>query len=371
MLTEPSASAAEQPGRNRRAYRKSLLRREDVLSMSERAGEEPVHPQDYSSSFAPDSTCHMTWGVLDSGPTHAIPKARRYDSIKSRKEKTRLKRQARSNPPPVEKPAFPLLSSLPTELREIIYSHLLISDGPIILHSDWCEVQRNVGLDLGILRVCKMIKEETTNFLYQRNTFHALLRDNSAISRFDQCIYPSYLYLFRNVVVEYTKDAWSLEWMKNTAASIQTLIDGDVALSSLTLVFAPNALSKDVVTGETNDVGRFEKFFVEGSRVMRLLARLRCRVLNIIFKLKGKDKVVISLDISHLKFDYTTSVFANDHATKEGRIMRTEKAKKDLGGLRMAVERITSNWKEAVSLGVCRVIEEGEDLSDGAALMRA
>lgn len=159
--------------------------------------------------------------------------------------------------------------------------------------------------------------------------------------------------------------------MKNTAASIQTLIDGDVALSSLTLVFAPNALSKDVVTGETNDVGRFEKFFVEGSRVMRLLARLRCRVLNIIFKLKGKDKVVISLDISHLKFDYTTSVFANDHATKEGRIMRTEKAKKDLGGLRMAVERITSNWKEAVSLGVCRVIEEGEDLSDGAALMRA
>ncbi|KFY63058.1 hypothetical protein V496_04220 [Pseudogymnoascus sp. VKM F-4515 (FW-2607)] len=370
MSTEPIASVAEQPGKSRKAYRKRLLCREDVLSMSERAGEAPVHPPDYSESFAPDSTCHMTWGVLDSGPTHAIPKARRYESLKSRKEKARLKRQAKSNPPPAEKHAFPLILSLPMELREIVYGHLLISDGPIILHSDWCEVQRNVGLDLGILRVCRMINEETTNFLYQRNTFHALLRDNSAISRFDQCIYPSYLYLFRNVVIEYTKDTWSLEWMKNTAASIQIFIDGDVALSSLTLVFAPNALSKDVVTGETKDMGKFAKFFMEGSRVMRLLARLRCRVLNIVFKLKGKDKVVISLDIRHFKFDYTTSVFANDHATKEGRIMRTEKAKKDLGGLRLAVEKITSNWKEAVSLGVCRVMEEGEDLSDGAALMR-
>lgn len=337
--------------------------------MSERAGEEPVHPQDYSTSFPADSTCHLTWGVLDSGPTHAISKARRYDGLKVRKEKARLKREAKSNPPP-EKPAYPLLSNLSVELREIVYGHLLISNGPIILHSDWCEVQKNVGLDLGILRVCKMINEEATNFLYQRNIFHALLRDNSAMLRFEQCLLPKYVHLFRNVVIEYTKETWSLEWMRNTASSIQTLIEGEVALDSLTLTFVPNALSKDIVTGEPTDVGKFANFFSEGSRVMRLLARLRCRVLNIVFKLKGGVKVVVSLDIRHLKCDYSTSVFANDQATKEGRTLRTEEAKKALGGLKVVVEKITSNWEDAAQLGVCRVMEEGEDISDGAALKR-
>ncbi|OBT70361.1 hypothetical protein VE03_00118 [Pseudogymnoascus sp. 23342-1-I1] len=370
MATESNASAAELPRRSRKAYRKRLLCRDDVLSMSERAGEEPVHPQDYSTSFAADSTCHLTWGVLDSGPTYAIPKARRYESLKSRKQKARLKREAKSNPRPAEKPAFPLLSNLPTELREIVYGHLLISNGPIILHSDWCEVQKNAGLDLGILRVSKMIKEEATNFLYQRNTFHALLRDNSAISRFDQCLYPSYIYLFKNVVIEYTKETWSLEWMKNTATSIQTLIEGDVTLNSLTIAFAPNTLTKDISIGEAIEVGKFAKFFADGSRVMRLLARLRCRVLNIVFKLQGKVKVVVSVDTRYLKCDYSTSTFANDQATKEGRVMRMEKAKKDLGGLKTAVERIASNWEEAVQLGVCRVMEEREDLSAGVALKR-
>ncbi|KFZ23059.1 hypothetical protein V502_02469 [Pseudogymnoascus sp. VKM F-4520 (FW-2644)] len=370
MATEPNTSTAEQPRRSRKAYRKRLLCREDVLSMSERAGEEPLLPQDYSTSFPADSTCHLTWGVLDSGPTHAISKARRYDGLKVRKEKARLKREAKSNPPPPEKPAYPLLSNLPVELREIVYGHLLISNGPIILHSDWCEVQKNVGLDLGILRVCKMINEEAINFLYQRNTFHVLLRDNSAMSRFDQCLYPPYVHLFRNVVIEYTKETWSIEWMRNTASSIQTLIEREVALDSLTLTFAPNALSKDIVTGETTDVGKFANFFSGGSRVMRLLTRLRCRVLNIIFKLKGGVKVVVSLDITHLGCDYSTSVFANDQATKEGRTMRTEEAKKALGSLKIAVEKITSNWEDAAQLGVCRVMEEGEDISDGAALKR-
>lgn len=369
MAAEPNTPAVEQPRRSRKTYRKRLLCREDVLSMSERAGEEPVLPQDYSASFPADSTCHLTWGVLDSGPTHAISKARRYDGLKVRKEKARLKREAKSNPPP-EKPAYPLLSNLPVALREIVYGHLLISNGPIILHSDWCEVQKNVGLDLGILRVCKMINEEATNFLYQRNIFHALLRDNSAMLRFEQCLLPSYVHLFRNVVIEYTKETWSLEWMRNTASSLQTLIEGEVALDSLTLTFAPNALSKDIVTGEPTDVGKFANFFPEGSPVMRLLARLRCRVLNIIFKLKGGVKVVVSLDIRHLKCDYSTSVFANDQATKEGITMRTEEAKKALGGLKVAVEKITSNWEDAAQLGVCRVMEEGEDISDGAALMR-
>ncbi|KFY16881.1 hypothetical protein V491_05195 [Pseudogymnoascus sp. VKM F-3775] len=369
MATQPNTSEAETPHRNRKAYRKRLLCREDVLSMSKRATKEPVHPQDYSTSFAAESTCHLTWGVLDSGPTLAIPKPRRYQGLKSRKEKARLKRQAKSNPPP-ESPAYPLLSNLPTELREIIYSHLLISNSPIILHSDWCEVQKNAGLDLGILRVCRMISDEATNFLYQRNVFHALVRDSSAVSIFDQCLYPSYVSLFRNVIIENAKETWGLRWIHNTAISIRTLIGSNVTLNSLTLAFAPKALTNDNIGGEATDATKLANFFCEGSQVMKLLARLRCRMLNVVMKLKGKVKVVISLDVRYLHCDYSTSPFVNDAATREGRVVRTEKTKKDLGGLKMAVEIIMSNWEEAVQLGVCRVMEEGEDLSDGPILNR-
>lgn len=329
-----------------------------------------MDPQDYSKSFAEDSTCHLTWGVLDSGPTFAIPKARRYQGLKARKESARLKRAAKSNPQLAEKPTYPLLSNLPMELREIVYGHLLISNGPIILHPNWCDVQRNAGLDLGILRVCKKIKEEATNFLYQRNTFHALVRDFSAIPMFDQCLYPSYVYLFRNVVIEHTKETSSWEWMQDTANSIWALIESDVALDSITLVFAPRALEQDPTAREAEDVTRFANFLTKGSRVIKLLGQIRCRVINIVVKLEGKTKVVVSLDVRHLDRDYSRSPFLNDPATKAGRLMRTEEARKALGGLKLAVDKIANNWEEAVQLGVCRVMEEGEDISDGAALMR-
>ncbi|OBT98318.1 hypothetical protein VE01_03170 [Pseudogymnoascus verrucosus] len=370
MATESNSSEAKQPRRSRKAYRKRLLCRDDVLSMPERAGEEPMNPPDYSTSFTKDSTCHLTWGVLNFGPTFAISKPRRYQGLKARKETARLKREAKSNPALVEKPAYPLLSNLPMELREIVYGHLLISNAPIILHPDWCEVQRNAGLDLGILRVCKKINEEATNFLYQRNTFHALVRDNSAISRFDQCLYPSYVYLFRNVVIEHTKETSSLAWMQDTANSIRTLIASDVALDSITLAFAPRAPSKDPAASDTEDPMTFANFFTEGSRVIRLLAQLRCRVINIVVKLEGMTRVVVSLDVRHLDRDYSKSPFANDPAARAGRLMRTEKAKMALSGLKLAVDKIASNWEEAVELGVCRVMEEGEDLSDEAALKR-
>ncbi|KFY13616.1 hypothetical protein V492_03141 [Pseudogymnoascus sp. VKM F-4246] len=370
MATQPDASEAAEPRRTRKAYRKRLLCMDDILSMSERAAEEPVHPQDYSTSFAAESTCHMTWGTLDAGPTYAISKPRRYQGLKSRKETARRKRQAKYNPAPPEKPAFPLLSNLPMELREIVYSHLLISNGPVILHSDWCEVQRNAGLDLGILRVCKIISEEATNFLYQHNIFHALVRDNSAVVRFDQCLYPPYVSLFRNVVIEDTKSTWTVKGVKRTVRSIGTLIESDVTLDSLTLVFAPKTLSEDEVAVEPIDAKNFAGLFREESPMMKKLARLRCGVLNLVVKLKGKVKVVVSLDIKHLQCDYSTSPLMNEAAAREGRALRADKAKKELGGLEMTMEKIATKWEEAVVLGVCRVMEDGEDLGDGSALMR-
>jgi hypothetical protein len=366
MATQSNDPDAAKPITSRRAFRKRLLCRDEVLNMSERAGEEPVNPEDYSTSFAEDSTCHQTWGILDSGPTHAIPKPRRYRGINARKESARLKRIAKSNP--AQKPSYPLLTNLPIEMREIVYGHLLLRNGPIILHTDWREVQRNAGLDVEILRACKMISEEAIRFLYQRNVFHALVRDSSAVSRFDQRIFPQHVSFFRNLIIENTKESWALKWMKVTANSIQTLIERKVSLDSLTLVFAPRTLTANTISGEIQDMTKLASAFGEKSRILKPLAQLRCKVLNIIIKLEGR-KIVVSLDIRHLRCDYSTSVL-DDQATKLGRRVRARKARKDLVGLKRAVERIGDNWEKAVRLGVCRVMGEEEQISDGLALKR-
>ncbi|KFX97620.1 hypothetical protein V490_02718 [Pseudogymnoascus sp. VKM F-3557] len=366
MATQPNDPDAAKPIRSRRAFRKRLLCRDDVLNMSERAGEEPVHPEDYSTSFAEDSTCHQTWGILDSGPTHAISKPRRYRGLNARKESARLRRTEKSKP--AHKPAYPLLTSLPMELREIVYGYLLLNNGPIILHTDWCEVQRNATLDVGILRVCKMIYEEATRFMYQRNVFHALVRDSGALSRFDQCILPPYVHLFRNLVIENTKESWGLKWMRITATSIQTLIESEVSLDSLTLVFAPKTLTADIVAGKTEDMAKLASALAEKSGILKQLVRIRCKVINLVIKLEGR-KLVVSLDIRHLRCDYSTSVF-DDQGTKQGRRVRARKARKDLSGLKRVVERIRDNWERAVRLGVCRVMGEDEKISDGLALKR-
>lgn len=253
-------------------------------------------------------------------------------------------------------------------MREIVYGHLLLSTGPIILHTDWREVQRNAGLDVEILRACKMISEEAIRFLYQRNVFHALVRDSSAVSRFDQRIFPQHVSFFRNLIIENTKESWALKWMKVTANSIQTLIERKVSLDSLTLVFAPRTLTANTISGEIQDMTKLASAFGEKSRILKPLAQLRCKVLNIIIKLERR-RIVVSLDIRHLRCDYSTSVL-DDQATKLGRRVRARKARKDLIGLKRAVEMIGDSWEKAVRLGVCRVMGEEEQISDGLALKR-
>ncbi|SPN97253.1 uncharacterized protein DNG_00767 [Cephalotrichum gorgonifer] len=75
--------------------------------------------------------------------------------------------------------------TLPTEVRLMIYRHLLISDDPIKVHSGWAIVyrhQRNrASFDTTVLRTCRICFAEGVRVLYGENEFEYLIRDAAPV----------------------------------------------------------------------------------------------------------------------------------------------------------------------------------------------
>ncbi|RTE74357.1 hypothetical protein BHE90_011210 [Fusarium euwallaceae] len=71
------------------------------------------------------------------------------------------------------------LMGMPTEVREGIYRHILVSHKPIPVYDGWKRVyeRERPGLDTRILRVNRRIYQEATGVLYRENTFLYRLRD--------------------------------------------------------------------------------------------------------------------------------------------------------------------------------------------------
>ncbi|KAI8658451.1 hypothetical protein NCS55_01121500 [Fusarium keratoplasticum] len=71
------------------------------------------------------------------------------------------------------------LMGMPTEVREGIYRHILVSHKPIPVYDGWKRVyeRERPGLDTCILRVNRRINLEATGVLYRENTFLYRLRD--------------------------------------------------------------------------------------------------------------------------------------------------------------------------------------------------
>lgn len=71
------------------------------------------------------------------------------------------------------------LFSLPLEVRDKIYSHLLTTTTPITVLRGWtqCGARYRGGLEPAILQVCRQTYEEGIRILYSSNTFLYLIRD--------------------------------------------------------------------------------------------------------------------------------------------------------------------------------------------------
>jgi hypothetical protein len=70
---------------------------------------------------------------------------------------------------------------IPLEIREKIYSYLLVHERPIIVKEDWITVERNPFQSHAIIQTCKQFAEEASRFVYKSNVFKAVLRNPTTI----------------------------------------------------------------------------------------------------------------------------------------------------------------------------------------------
>jgi len=166
-----------------------------VASLAALEDEETLESK-FVALFEKPSHSHLTWGKSSSSP---IVATKRKGKCKQRHVFNTGKRMAflfgylEETEKLPNSPKYSILLRFPLEIREKIYGYLLLYEKPIIvkylmmlyskcfieltsLRADLTQVE---SLNLrchAILRVCKQISDEAARFLYQRNTFRAVLR---------------------------------------------------------------------------------------------------------------------------------------------------------------------------------------------------
>lgn len=120
--------------------------------------------------------------------------------------------------------------SMPTEVRENIFRHLLISNKPIQVSGIWTDlaraIKRRTGrdrrsrdeededttttIDARILSVCRQTHAEGSRILYSENTFHYRLRDGDSVPSY--ALTPSSPFGRRNTAAARIQD-WHTTWL--------------------------------------------------------------------------------------------------------------------------------------------------------------
>ncbi|TVY58177.1 hypothetical protein LSUE1_G010281, partial [Lachnellula suecica] len=274
----------------------------------------PEDIEGLAKSLLADSPSHDTWGITSQGDIIGTSKRRRKTTA-VRKGKDgqaimtwaeMMEDMAASTRKPIiwntlEK--SPILR-LPLEVRERIYGYVLKYEKPILLKSNWEIPERNTFNSHALLRTCKQFAIECTPFLYAQNTFQALFRPTTTRQLIydDVPLLPSIMHhFFRDIVLDFAKESWSIDWYEKTAACLEKLLAAKPTLNSLTLIMSPKkvGMSTTAMGMRANPVA-FADFLWDGGAVMQAVSKLCPRTLKVLIK-KGGKRFEIEVDMRCLR----------------------------------------------------------------------
>lgn len=252
-----------------------------------------------------------SWGVDQTSPIEALPKktkARRGPKFYTDQanyfamvEGIEPKRQVIPNSPD----RSPILR-LSLEIREEIYSYLLIHPNPIMVKPDFTTVERNPfeKHNNAILYTCKQFAEEASIFRYKSNTFQAILRNEVAINRRREdpiLIDAKFLSLFRDIIIKCSQSCWDLDWYERVAKGLERLVKAKPVLRSLTLILFPQRVGfSSTALGEEYNPITFADFLWYDGPLMTAIRTLSPKNLNIIVKKSG-DTFHMSVNMTDFK----------------------------------------------------------------------
>jgi hypothetical protein len=112
-----------------------------------------------------------------------------------------------------------------------------------------------------------------------------------------------------------------------------------------------------------------EYFKVPSSKLMRVIPKLRCKILNIIVRMQDGKRVLVTLSLKDLPVNQDKGGwFAKDKVAILTARKLARKVKDDLVGLEKRFEDIFQDYQKAIKEGKARLMDERESKADGMKL---
>lgn len=308
-----------------------------------------------------------TWGIQELAPLKAIPskKVRRAPGFYETEDKWLATLQNMRDTMSVEpnSPERSPILRIALEVREVIYKHLLVRSKPILVKVDWTTVERNPFVDHSIIFVCKQFAIEASTFLYENNTFQALLRKPSyQLRRFEapSTIAPIHHASFRNLIVDCSRDCWNIDWHEKMAKGITTLVSAKAMIHTLTLQVNPQEVfaAETALGKETNPI-TFADFLWFYGPVMIAVRMLAPRILKVIVKKGANRRFGMTVDMKYL---HLGPLQEGPLANRESIRLRNAQIKwveGQLMSLKARLEAIFDDEQRAVMEGLCFWLGDG------------
>jgi hypothetical protein len=306
-----------------------------------------------------------SWGIPKSEPIQASRKRKTRSRItkKTPEEERYLQMMEDMRPkrgPPNCPNRCPILR-IPLEIREKIYSYLLVYKRPIIVKEDWITVERNPFQSHAIIQTCKQFAEEASPFVYKSNAFKAVLRNPTTIFRRREDpveLHPKYHSLFRNITIDCSAHCWNLEWYEKVTAGLQKLVAAKF-IQSLTLVLVPRrvGITTTALGMELNPVAYADFLWYDGA-LMTAIRHLGPKKLQVVVKKSGK-RLLISIDMMYYQAGLEETPLANTETIRLAQAKATI-VDEELLGLKNRFEEIFEDHEGALQDGRCLLLEDGE-----------
>jgi hypothetical protein len=322
-----------------------------------------------------------SWGIPKTEPIHASQKKKTRSRIakKTPEEEAYLRMMEDMRPKrgpiiPNSPERSPILR-IDLEVREKIFSYLLVYKKPIMVKEDWTTVERNPYQSHAIVQTCKQFAEEASQYIYKANTFQAILRTPTTIFRRREDpveIHPKYCSLFRNIIIDSAVHCWDSEWFEKVTAGLQKLITARAAIQSLTFILnSPKrvGLTTTALGMEYNPI-TFADFLWYDGAIMEAVRNLHPKTLNIVVKKSGGKRFLMSVDMTYHRAGFEETPLANTETIRLAKA-KAGMVKEELLGLKDRFEEIFEDDEWALQCGKCRLLEDGERVSGASGSIRA
>ncbi|PBP25142.1 hypothetical protein BUE80_DR004011 [Diplocarpon rosae] len=252
--------------------------------------------------------------------------------------------QPQRDQPRPNSPLHSPILRIPLEVREEVYSYLLVSPSPIYLKADWTTLERNQCFDHSLVRVCKQFANETSSFLYRNNTFQSLIREPPAgLLRHEKPvkIRSEFHSSFRHIAIDCSRACWNMEWHEKATEGLISFVKARATINTITLKVVPQRVGMSTTAlGDEASPLTFADFLWYPGPFMQAVRKLAPKRFKVVVTESGKSTLGMELDLTYLRVGTIADNLLTNEETLKLRDARLGVLKQELMALKGRFEKM-------------------------------